>query len=282
MDPIIGGALIGAGANLLGGLFGRRSSESSGNKNAELQKQFAQKGVRWRVADAKAAGIHPLAALGASLPAGAPAFVGSSGDWMGAAGQDISRAVQATMTQDERRGASQFQQAYNAAMLENMNLQNDLLKQRINNAQLPPPMPAHVSTFPVAPGDVHTSTLTADSVGPMTAQIKPSEVESRGAYPGVTAGDRDMYSQFTSPDYGAWNLHSKDASNALEELDALRYYGLYEQNRGKIHNVLRSEFMDMVGAKPAWVKSLEKRTGKSMFQVRKGFWKFVDDAYELR
>lgn len=281
IETIIGAAIPAVGS-LLGGLFGSRSSESAGNKNAELQKQFAQKGVRWRVADAKAAGIHPLAALGASLPAAAPTYVGSSGEWMHDAGQDISRALLASKTQAERRAANDFQQQYNAAQLENMHLQNDLLKQRINNAQLPPPMPPQVSSFPVAPGDVHTATLTADSVGPMTTKVVPAEVESSGAYPGVTAGDRQMYSQFTSPDYGAWNLHSKDASQALEELDALRYYGLYEQNRGKVQNVLRSEFWNLIGGKPGWVQALEKKTGKSMYQVRKGYWKFVDDAYELR
>jgi len=36
------------------------------NQNIQLQKDFAQHGIRWRVEDAKAAGIHPLAAVGAA------------------------------------------------------------------------------------------------------------------------------------------------------------------------------------------------------------------------
>ena len=65
MDPLTGAALITGGASLLGGLIGRKSAKSTNRMNYMLQKEFAQKGIQWKVADAKAAGIHPLAALGA-------------------------------------------------------------------------------------------------------------------------------------------------------------------------------------------------------------------------
>lgn len=52
--------LGGIGSALLGGLFG----SSAKKKELAYQREFAQHGIRWRVADAKAAGIHPLAALG--------------------------------------------------------------------------------------------------------------------------------------------------------------------------------------------------------------------------
>lgn len=41
-------------------------------KNIALQKEFAQNGIQWRVADAAAAGLSPLAALGASEPSFSP------------------------------------------------------------------------------------------------------------------------------------------------------------------------------------------------------------------
>lgn len=47
------------------------------DKNAELQKEFAQHGIRWKVADAKAAGLHPLYAVGASTSSAMPITVGS-------------------------------------------------------------------------------------------------------------------------------------------------------------------------------------------------------------
>lgn len=63
----IGTAILGsAGLNLLGGYLGSKSASDANQSNAELQREFAQHGIRWKVADAKAAGIHPLAALGAT------------------------------------------------------------------------------------------------------------------------------------------------------------------------------------------------------------------------
>lgn len=57
MDPLVTSAAIGAGASLAGGLLG-------GSKQ-KIDYRGAKKGIRWRVRDAKAAGIHPLFAMGA-------------------------------------------------------------------------------------------------------------------------------------------------------------------------------------------------------------------------
>ena len=55
------GAIGSIGGAVLGGLFGKKSSD----KQSRFQKEFAQHGLRWKVEDAKAAGLHPLAAIGA-------------------------------------------------------------------------------------------------------------------------------------------------------------------------------------------------------------------------
>ena len=47
-------------------------------RNYDMQKEFAQMGIQWRVADAKAAGLHPLAALGAAPAHASPMRVGNS------------------------------------------------------------------------------------------------------------------------------------------------------------------------------------------------------------
>lgn len=108
------GTLVGAyfGAPTAGAAIGKgidegianRSSESAGNKNADLQREFAQNGIRWKVADAKAAGIHPVYALGAQGYSASPSYVGGyqAGSDSYLDGQDISRAVHATRTPEER------------------------------------------------------------------------------------------------------------------------------------------------------------------------------------
>lgn len=57
MEPTTTAALISAGGSLAGGLLGGQSSD--------VDYRGAKKGIRWRVRDAKAAGIHPLYAMGA-------------------------------------------------------------------------------------------------------------------------------------------------------------------------------------------------------------------------
>jgi len=83
-------------ANIVGGIFGRQSSEDIAARNIAAQQEFAQHGISWKVADAKAAGINPLAALGASTSSFSN-IVGdnSLGQGIAAAGQDMSRAAAA-------------------------------------------------------------------------------------------------------------------------------------------------------------------------------------------
>lgn len=78
--------------------------------NERMQREFAQHGVRWRVEDAKAAGLHPLFALGANVSQASPnppmSFENRSGEILaegfGRMGQNLSRAARAQGTPEER------------------------------------------------------------------------------------------------------------------------------------------------------------------------------------
>lgn len=75
-----------------------------------LQKEFAKNGIRWRVEDAKRAGLSPLAALGAAGASygGATATImpdHSSAEISDRMGQNISRAMQTTRTPYEQEMA---------------------------------------------------------------------------------------------------------------------------------------------------------------------------------
>lgn len=122
MGPILTGlamaapSLIGRGLDMI---FNQKQQAA----NTATQKEFAQHGIRWRVEDAKAAGIHPLYALGAQTQSFSPIHVGT--DFAGM-GQDISRAIDATRTSGERADARLA-----ALTLERAELENDLLRSQI-------------------------------------------------------------------------------------------------------------------------------------------------------
>lgn len=120
-------------------------------ENIANQKEFAQQGIRWKVADAQAAGLHPLAALGAqtssfsNVVGGGIEYPKSS---FGEMGQDLGRAIKAGQTSSER--TSDLQSAVGklatSFQLEKANLENELLRTNIakERAQLPPPFPSPI------------------------------------------------------------------------------------------------------------------------------------------
>lgn len=135
-------ALIGAVASLAGGLLSNKANEKA-NKQAEanalrqeqLQKEFAQSGIQWKVADAQKAGIHPLYALGANTVSYSPTTVGSTPnnfDFLGDAGQNVGRAIQAAQSNPARINALQL----TAAQLQNegLKLDNDLKRTQLVSA----------------------------------------------------------------------------------------------------------------------------------------------------
>lgn len=115
-------AVLGTGAAMGGDLVGgfmqksenqkqRAAEQAMNDQNVALQREFAQNGIRWRVADAKAAGIHPLAGLGAQTAQYTPASIvggadNSMSDMARNMGQNVSRAISATRTAEERQLSS--------------------------------------------------------------------------------------------------------------------------------------------------------------------------------
>lgn len=156
------GSIIGAVANIAGGILGDKQDDVAQGRqldlerdnmaqNEKLQREFAQTGVRWRVDDAKAAGIHPALALGAKISDYTPHNVGSTlpgksslPQALANAGHDIGRAVDATRTQSEREQA----RTLGALSVERAGLENDLLRLQVQSAnarlqrdQVGPPFP---------------------------------------------------------------------------------------------------------------------------------------------
>lgn len=148
------GDLISAGISLFQGDQNRKAQEEINRQQMQLarenmaqQREFAQQGIRWKVDDAKAAGLHPLAALGAQTTSFSPVSVGDmsapSLD-LGSMGQNIGRAIDAATTAEEKGNA--YTAKLQALQLERGELENSLLKTQIMKANQPaarqPSMPS--------------------------------------------------------------------------------------------------------------------------------------------
>lgn len=81
--------------------------------NRQMQYDFAQNSIKWRVADAKQAGIHPLAALGISPSSAQPVYSSASSDGVSNAYGEMARS---------------FGQALSNLQLENLAAQVDKTK----------------------------------------------------------------------------------------------------------------------------------------------------------
>lgn len=147
--------LLPVAGNFISGMLNRSAAKDQAaqqqrqfDANMQMQKDFAQQGIRWKVSDAKAAGIHPLYALGAQTISPSPISVGggsadtSLGDMAKNMGQDLSRAVHATRTQDERDQA--YADTVKQMTVQKMGLENDLLAAQTAKirASANPPAPA--------------------------------------------------------------------------------------------------------------------------------------------
>lgn len=112
------GGLIGAGASIFNGIENRNAARDLNNQNIQNQLNMAQNRIQWTVADAKAAGINPLAALGnATQSYSNVAGDTGLGDSVAKAGHELGRAVA----------------AQSPTALRNAELENKLLEAKIAN-----------------------------------------------------------------------------------------------------------------------------------------------------
>lgn len=202
------GNIAGAGLEVIGDLWAgseaRKAAREAAQRNYEMQKEFAQNGIQWRVADAKAARLHPLAALGMQPAQASPSFVvegTNHGATLKNLGQNVSRAARATASPEERI-ADQLR-------IENMRLQNDLLKQQIiaqQNSQVGPPMPTGGSSNFI-PGQGDSGVML----------VKPSErTASASGRPAQEAGWRPDVS-YSRTDTGLVPVIPQGLSESMED-----------------------------------------------------------------
>lgn len=223
------GSIVGAVGSIAGGILGANSAQNVAGMNYEAQKEFAQNGIRWKVEDAKRAGIHPLYALGASTQGYSPTagYTGDFGISDAAAhfGQGYERAQQAKMTKEERDRQDVRDAIQDMAALEDLNQ-----KRRMNDAQirlanseifrnfalstnalrktgLPPAMPSS--------GGVIAGQGNSYATGQTSPEIS-SVVTSEKGIPSVQAGSPPDVRFYRTLSGGRAPLPTQDAADAMD------------------------------------------------------------------
>jgi hypothetical protein len=229
LGSAIGGAIGGIGS-IVGGIVGSNNAQAVAGMNYEAQKEFAQNGIRWKVEDAKRAGIHPLYALGATTQGYSPTsgYTGDFGISDAAAqfGQGFERAQQAKMTKEERERQEVRDAIQDMAALEDLNQ-----KRRMNDAQirlanseifrnfalstnalrntgLPPAMPG-------GSGGVIAGQGNSYATGQTTPEIS-SVVTSEKGTPSVQAGSPPDVRFYRTISGGRAPLPTEDAGDAMD------------------------------------------------------------------
>lgn len=214
------GALISAGAGLVGNLIGSNAADDAAQQAWDRQKTAMKNQIQWRVQDAVKAGIHPLAALGVN-PASGPPAAQIGADWGGSMaqmGQDIGRAIESGMAPEDQSAAQLMRLQLERGSLENDLLRSQIASQRMRNMQQ------------VAPGRRFTNpdgSLVAGDNG-MGSKIVP-DVPGLGwvvGQPGAAQQMADNYGDMVQEFYGAgrlaqdvYNRYSPGIYSATEQAD---------------------------------------------------------------
>lgn len=188
-------------------------------EQVKLQKEFAQNGIQWKVRDAQAAGIHPLAALGAQTMSYTPSSIGGSdyadsGVQMAASmGQDISSALFRNSTAEQRQ-ATALQQQSMMLDIEGKTIDNQIRAQQLKQMSSTPAFPSSNSDMPLLTGQ-GDSRPTAGGGG-LVQEHPLYRVHSQPGQPAQEVGAVPDYG-FTRTPTGLAIVPSKDVKEKIED-----------------------------------------------------------------
>lgn len=221
LGSVTGSGLLSAGTTLLGGLMGNKKQEDSNelaiqlaNQEYERQKEFAQMGIRWKAEDAKAAGLHPLAAIGSLGASYSPTIaaqqpVDGLSRSISDMGQDLTRAKVATMSEQDKQ--------LGVLALKNATLRNDALEAEIaqrwasiDQMLRQPSMPSSVGS---GPGTVAVSA----PVGAVKVEPRKAVSSAPGASH-VEAGTSPSMTTFTDASGKKFRVPNQQLAEILENM----------------------------------------------------------------
>lgn len=238
--------------------------------NYQRQKEFAQHGIRWKVEDAKAAGLHPLFALGGAGAAYSPSAhipasqsSDSAAELMSRAGQNLGRAAGAFLDPYERQMRQATLDAVKAATAKDNALAAAAASESARRNQESTQTAPVAESYPVSlPGVAMPSRWTDQYEVPYTQptmQTKPLPPQIPGY---LTQDIEPGFTRFATPN-GEVILPSQKMAESLEALEnnILQAYvagsniSHYSPKANEIRKAIRSRiWSDPLGALQDGVK----------------------------
>lgn len=266
--------------------------------NLAAQREFAQYGMRWKVEDAKQAGLSPLLALGGSGAAFAPNPISiSAGPDMAQIGQNLGRAAQA-MTSTVERQVQQLQLETAAASIQKdraMAGYYDSLAARARQESTPG-VPSGVLDSELQPGDfIQPSGAIVRPLSASRASDYWHDVDGRYTYgPGASSSIETRAIPKPGPSYKTpgeaiplWTVFqagpgfkidlpgAKEGSEAVESLESptlqafVLAHNIKEYGPSWAANFLGSAtFLALSGAAKASARSYIRSRMPSLFKVK--------------
>lgn len=171
--------IFSAGSDLFGGILNQNATDRANQQNWERALFMANNSIQMKVQDANKAGINPLAALGVSTSSPSVSVGGDGlGSGISKAGQDISRAVNAHVSDSDKK----FVEKKQVLELQNQELQNQLLASKLKQQNAPGNPPA-IHKVDLLSGQGQTGSGTSDLVKPEPQKVTPTNVT--GHMPGI-------------------------------------------------------------------------------------------------
>lgn len=211
---------------VVGDYLDYRAARKESKANIALQKEFAQHGVQWRVEDAKAAGIHPLAALGMQGMQFSPVYSQSgAGEALSSAGQAIGRAVGGTAhdkaMQNLALAAAQKSLEESDARIGALRSEEARNYREANAAQTFPVPDPFWDQFGVSAGVADK--IVSESVVPSSTidPVSPAVVAHTAGDVSTMAGATPLWRQFTVADGVRLALPGGVQGDAAEVLESL-------------------------------------------------------------
>lgn len=235
------GTLVTNLSNYMGTGHSVRQQERDEQMSDYLQRE--KMGIQSRVEGAKAAGIHPLVAMGFQAGPGPSTVVGGVREASHMGMDNMGEEPQPQAPSSAPAAVSEDQDRINKARVRQEEAQADIVELQAHEAyrKLATQAGQPIGVMDTGGAGATPSSLTSPfNLAPGKAgaalkpgvAVKPDEVIAGKG--GRTAGTHQAGSRIELPNGETWDIPSAFAAEGLEDLDAAKYYLLWQLNKEKL------------------------------------------------